>query len=55
MIYEAFEKLLEYMDIQESEYGEMDFPQALEDVAIEFDLSYEQQDEIKELYDNHQF
>lgn len=50
LTYEAFEALQEIIDNIEGDY---DFPQLLEDVALDFDLDRHEIDAVVALYDEH--
>jgi hypothetical protein len=48
---EAFEYLLNLMQEQYMEYGEADFPQCHQETTSDFELTEEESDELKDMYD----
>ena len=52
VIEEAYEDLIKYMDKNQDEDGNSDFPDALSEVRSEYNLTEEEEQAVKDLYDN---
>lgn len=52
LVEEAYENLLKYMEENEDEYGNSDFPGALSEVRSEYNLTEDEEQAVKDLYDN---
>lgn len=52
MVEAAFDFLLERMEEQREEWGEVDFPDACSDACSEFDLNEEEVQAVKDMYDD---
>lgn len=52
LVCDAFERLLQIMDEQYEEWGEMDFPDACSDACSEFNLTEDEEQELKNKYDD---
>lgn len=52
LVYDAFERLLEIMEEQREEWGEVDFPDACSDACTEFGLTEDEEQALKEKYDD---
>jgi hypothetical protein len=52
LVLDAFERLLQIMEEQREEWGEVDFPDACSDACSEFDLTEDEEQELKNKYDD---